>query len=197
MESNIYPLGDMQTVTRGERERLLGQRGVVVWLTGLSGSGKSTIAVAVERELTKRGRLCALLDGDNVRAGLNSNLSFSPSDRRENIRRIAEVGKLMAQTGVITLACFVSPTREMREMARDIVGADDFREVFVSTPLRVCEQRDVKGLYARARRGEIRDFTGVDAPFEAPQNPALALDTSELSVEECVKRVMGIIPAYH
>jgi adenylylsulfate kinase len=151
------------------------------------------VALGVERELHKRGLLCRILDGDNIRAGINNNLGFSPEDRMENIRRIAEIGKLFVQTGVITLACFVSPTEEIRRMARLIIGEEDFFEVYVSAPLEVCEQRDVKGLYARARRGEVKDFTGISAPFEAPRHPALDIDTSRLSLEECVKAVTNLI----
>ena len=136
-----------------------------MWFTGLSGSGKSTIALGVERELHARGILCRILDGDNIRAGINNNLGFSPADREENIRRIAEIGKLFVQTGIVTLACFVSPTETIRNMARRIVGEEDFLEVYVSTPLEECERRDVKGLYARARRGEVKEFTGITAPF--------------------------------
>ena len=180
-------------LSRQEREKMLGQRGVMVWFTGLSGSGKSTVALGVERELHRRGILCRILDGDNIRAGINSNLGFSPEDRRENIRRIAEVGKLFVDTGVVTLACFVSPTEEIRRMARQIVGADDFKEVFVSTPIEECERRDVKGLYARARRGEVKEFTGVSAPFEAPQHPALSIDTSVLPLEESIARVVEMV----
>ena len=134
-----------------------------------------------------------LLDGDNIRSGINSNLGFSPEDRRENIRRIAEIGKLFVQTGIVTIACFVSPTIELRQMARDIIGAEDFREVYIATPLSECERRDVKGLYARARRGEVKDFTGISAPFEAPQHPALSIDTSCLTREECVRQVVQLI----
>lgn len=188
---NIYPLTEM--LPRAAHEELLGQKGQLLWLTGLSGAGKSTIALAVERELHRRGRICRLLDGDNIRAGINKGLGFSEEDRKENIRRIAEVGRLFVDTGVITLCSFVSPTKELREMAREIVGADDFKEIYVSTPLEVCEQRDVKGLYARARRGEVKDFTGISAPFEAPEKPALALDTSRLSVEECVNQILSIL----
>ena len=140
--------------------------------------------MGVERELHKRGILCRILDGDNIRSGINSNLGFSAEDRMENIRRIAEIGKLFVQTGIVTLACFVSPTNDVRRLARNIIGEDDFREVFVSTPLEECERRDVKGLYARARRGEVKDFTGISAPFEVPENPTLEIDTSRLSLEE-------------
>ncbi len=194
MEQNhhIYPIFD-RMLTRKDKEELLGQRGVMIWFTGLSGSGKSTIAIAVERELHQRGLLCRILDGDNIRSGINNNLGFSEADRVENIRRIAEVGKLFIDTGIITLAAFISPNNALRKMAAEIIGPRDFREVYVSTPLAVCEQRDVKGLYARARRGEIKDFTGVSAPFEVPEHPALTLDTSVLSLEKSVEQVLNLI----
>ena len=178
---------------REDKEALLGHRGVMVWFTGLSGSGKSTIAIALERELHKRGLLCRILDGDNIRSGINNNLGFSPEDRVENIRRIAEVGKLFVDTGVITIAAFISPNNELREMASAIIGKADFLEVYVSTPLAECERRDVKGLYAKARKGEIKEFTGVSAPFEAPERPDLSLDTSVLSVEQSVSRLLELI----
>lgn len=190
--TNIYPIYE-KMMTRSDKEQLLGQRGVMVWFTGLSGSGKSTVALGVERELHKRGILCRILDGDNIRSGINKNLGFSADDRKENIRRIAEIGKLFVDTGVVTLSAFISPTNESRHMASEIIGADDFREVYVSTPLEVCEQRDVKGLYARARRGKIKDFTGVSAPFEVPEHPALTLDTSVLTLEESVNKVLELI----
>lgn len=191
-DNNIYPIFD-RMLARADKERLLGQRGVMLWFTGLSGSGKSTVAVALERELHRRGRLCRLLDGDNIRTGINAGLGFSADDRRENIRRIAEVGKLFVDTGIITLAAFVSPTEELRTLARDIIGAADFKEIFVATPLEECERRDVKGLYARARRGEVKNFTGISAPFEAPQNPALVLDTTDTPVEESVGKVLALL----
>ena len=180
-------------MTRADKEHLLRQRGMMVWFTGLSGSGKSTIAMGVERELHARGILCRILDGDNIRAGINSNLGFSPEDRRENIRRIAEIGKLFVHTGIVTLACFVSPTNEVRELARGIIGEEDFREVYVSTSIEECERRDVKGLYARARRGEVKDFTGISAPFEVPMHPTLVIDAGNLSLQECVSRVTDMI----
>lgn len=189
---NIYPIFD-RLLSRREREQMLGQRGAMIWLTGLSGSGKSTLAVALERELYRRGNLCRVLDGDNIRTGINKNLGFSPADRVENIRRIAEVGRLFVDTGVITLSAFISPTRELREMARAIVGPSDFLEVYVSTPLAECERRDVKGLYAKARRGEIADFTGISAPFEEPEAPALSLDTAALSVESAVGMLLRAV----
>lgn len=189
---NVYPIFE-RMLSREDKERLLGQRGVMLWFTGLSGSGKSTVAIALERELHRRGLLCRILDGDNIRAGINSNLGFSAEDRRENIRRIAEVAKLFVDTGIITLAAFISPTEELRQMAREIIGEADFKEIYVSTPIEECERRDVKGLYARARRGEVKHFTGISAPFEAPRNPALYLDTSRLSVEESVARLLALL----
>ena len=190
--TNIYPIYD-KMMTRADKEKLLGQRGVMIWFTGLSGSGKSTVALGVERELHKRGVLCRILDGDNIRSGINKNLGFSADDRKENIRRIAEVGKLFVDTGIVTLAAFISPTNESRQMAAGIIGMEDFKEVYISTPLEMCEKRDVKGLYARARRGDIQNFTGISAPFEVPENPALSLDTSVLSLEECVNKVLELI----
>ena len=190
--NNIYPIFD-RMLSREDKEQLLGQRGVMLWFTGLSGSGKSTVAMALERELQRRGRLCRILDGDNIRTGINAGLGFSPEDRKENIRRIAEVGKLFVDTGIITLAAFVSPTEELRQMARHIIGEADFKEIFISTPLAECEKRDVKGLYARARRGEVKDFTGISAPFEQPEHPALALDTSHMSLEESVNKLLELL----
>lgn len=192
---NIHPIFDRME-SRAEKERQLGHRGAVVWFTGLSGSGKSTLAIALERALSARGILCRILDGDNVRCGINAGLGFSEADRRENIRRVAEVCRLFVDTGVVVLACFVSPTRELRQMAAGIVGPGDFLEVYVSTPLAECERRDVKGLYAKARRGEIRDFTGISAPFEEPDAPTLRLDTSGRSVDGCVDRLLErLLPA--
>lgn len=190
--NNIFPTAD-RMLTRADKEALIGQRGAMLWLTGLSGSGKSTIAIALERELQRRGYLCRILDGDNIRSGINANLGFTADDRRENIRRIAEVAKLFVDTGIITIAAFISPTEELRNLARDIIGPADFKEIYISTPLAVCEARDVKGLYARARRGEVKHFTGVSAPFEAPSDPALTLDTSRLSLEESVGRLLALL----
>ena len=190
--NTIYPIFD-KMLSREDKESLLGQHGIMIWMTGLSGSGKSTIAIGVERELHKRGILCRILDGDNIRAGINANLGFSEEDRHENIRRIAEIGKLFVDTGIVTIACFVSPTIELRQMARDIIGVKDFREVYVATPLEECERRDIKGLYARARRGEVKDFTGISAPFEAPIHPDLSLDTSQMTLKEEVEAVLELI----
>ena len=191
-QENIYPIFE-RMMTRKDKEDLLGQHSVMVWFTGLSGSGKSTIAIALERELHKRGLLCRILDGDNIRSGINNNLGFTEADRVENIRRIAEVSKLFLDTGIITIAAFISPNNDIREMAARIIGEDDFLEIYVSTPLEECEKRDVKGLYRKARRGEIRNFTGISAPFEVPEHPALSLDTSRLSVEESVEKLLALI----
>ena len=177
-------------VTRKDREKVLGQRGVTLWLTGLSGSGKSTVAVAAEHALVERGRLSYVLDGDNVRHGLNKNLGFSPDDRTENIRRIAEVAKLFTDAGVIVLTSFISPYRADRDAARAIFGEGDFVEVFVSTSLETCEERDPKGLYKKARAGQIPDFTGISAPYEAPERPELVLDTGKLAVPESVAALL-------
>lgn len=192
IKENIYPVFD-RMMTRKEKEEMLGQRGLMVWFTGLSGSGKSTLALALERELSARGILCKVLDGDNIRSGINSNLGFSAEDRRENIRRIAEVARLFVDLGVVTIASFISPERSMREMAAEIIGREDFKEIYVSTSIAECERRDVKGLYARARRGEIKDFTGVSAPYEPPVAPALAIDTAGKTVEESVNRILSLI----
>ena len=191
-ENNIYPIFD-RMLSRQDKEELLKQHSVMIWFTGLSGSGKSTIAIALERELHKRGLLCRILDGDNIRRGINNNLGFTEADRIENIRRIAEVSKLFVDTGIITIAAFISPSNDIREMAANIIGKDDFLEVYVSTPIEECERRDVKGLYAKARRGEIKNFTGISAPFEAPAHPALTLDTSALSLEESVNKLLELI----
>lgn len=192
MSKNIHPIFD-RILQREDRESLLSQKARVVWFTGLSGSGKSTLAIEIEKELHNRGYLCCILDGDNIRAGINNNLGFSDEDRIENIRRIAEVSKLLINTGVITLAAFVSPTNHIRSLATEIIGKDDFLEVFVNTPLEVCEQRDVKGLYKKARRGEIKDFTGIDSPFEAPENPDFTVDTSKNELKDNVNKLLSFI----
>lgn len=174
--NNIFTIYD-EILQRRDKEVLLNQKSLVIWMTGLSGSGKTTIAKIVEKKLHEAGYLTQLLDGDNVRDGLNKNLSFSDADRRENIRRIAEVNKLFINCGVITINCFVSPMVEMRNLAREIIGAENFVEVFINTPVEVCEKRDVKGLYNKARKGEIKNFTGIGAPFEAPQSPDVHIQT--------------------
>lgn len=171
-------------VDRAERENLLKQKGALIWFTGLSGSGKSTIAYTLEHALVQRGHLSYVLDGDNIRHGLNKNLGFSAEDRAENIRRIGEVGKLFVDAGLITLTAFISPYKNDRIAARETVGADGFFEVFCDTPLEVCEKRDPKGLYKKARAGEIKGFTGIDDPYEAPDKPEMVIDTSTMSPQE-------------
>ena len=178
------------TVDRRARELVLGQQGRLVWFTGLSGSGKSTLASLLDETLTGAGRACYLLDGDNVRHGLCRDLGFAADDRRENIRRVGEVGRLFVDSGLITIAAFISPYRSDRQMIRDLLPEGDFVEVFVDTPLEVCEQRDPKGLYERARTGEIRNFTGISAPYEAPEHPEVRVDTTTCTPEECVAQIM-------
>jgi len=183
------------SVAREERERLLGQRGVTIWLTGLSGSGKSTIAVAAERALIDRGHLAYVLDGDNVRHGLNKNLGFSPEDRTENIRRIGEVAKLFSEAGLIVFTSFISPYRSDRDAVRALMREGDFIEAYVSAPLDTCEGRDVKGLYKKARAGQIPEFTGISAPYEAPERPELVIHTDRQTVEESVVQVIDYLSA--
>lgn len=180
-------------VTRKDRAVLSGHNSFLVWFTGLSGSGKSTIANALELYLVKKDIHTYSIDGDNIRLGLNKDLSFSPDDRSENIRRIAEVANLFVDGGVVTLAAFISPYLKDREKIRSIVGANNFIEVFVDTPIEICEKRDVKGLYQKARSGEIKSFTGISAPYEAPLTPDITLDTSTISLDECVKIVYDYI----
>ena len=187
---HIYPVFD-QIVSREEKEKRLNQKSKVIWFTGLSGSGKTTLASALERNLFERGHLTQVLDGDNIRTGINNNLGFSHEDRMENIRRIAEIAKLLINSGVICLCAFVSPTRDVRNIVRTIVGEVDFLEVFVSTPIEVCESRDIKGLYHKARAGVIKEFTGVSAPFDIPQNAILSIDTSDKTVDECVEILLN------
>jgi len=182
-------------VSRPEREKLLKQKGALIWMTGLSGSGKSTIAYTLEHALVQRGHLSYVLDGDNIRHGLNKNLGFSAEDRTENIRRIGEVGKLFVDAGVITITAFISPYRADRAIARDTVGAGSFFEVFCDTPLAVCEQRDPKGLYKKARAGEIKGFTGIDDPYEAPQKPELVIDASKVSPQEAAVTLCELLEA--
>ncbi|MEA3445713.1 MAG: adenylyl-sulfate kinase [Bacteroidota bacterium] len=190
--TNIHPLFD-RILLRTDKEKFLKQKAKVVWLTGLSGSGKSTIAIGLERKLHSKGFLTQILDGDNVRTGINKNLGFSDEDRTENIRRIAEVSKLFLNCGIITINSFVSPTIAIREQAREIIGKDDFIEVYINVPIEVAEKRDVKGLYKKARAGEIKNFTGIDAPFEEPPNPAIELKTHELSIDDSVEKLYNEI----
>jgi adenylylsulfate kinase len=180
-------------VTRADREKLLQQRGVTVWLTGLSGSGKSTLAVAAERALASRGRVAYVLDGDNIRHGLNKNLGFGPADRTENIRRIGEVAKLFNDAGLIVFTSFISPYRADRDSVRALMPAGDFVEVFVDASVETCEGRDVKGLYRKARAGEIPEFTGISAPYEAPLSPELVLDTNRQTVDESVGAILRFL----
>ena len=192
MAENIYPIFE-KMLQRKDREALLKQKGIMIWFTGLSGSGKSTLAIALEGELYKQGILCRILDGDNIRSGINNNLGFSEADRTENIRRIAEVSKLFVDCGIVTIAAFISPTHAIRRMASEIIGEDDFLEVYVSTPIEECERRDVKGLYAKARRGEIKEFTGISSPFEAPEHPVISIDTSRQSLADSVKVLLEAV----
>jgi len=182
-------------VTRQDREKMLGQKGVTLWFTGLSGSGKSTVAIEVDRILTERGVACTVLDGDNVRHGLNSDLGFSPEDRNENIRRIGEVAKLFTEAGIINLTAFISPYRDDRDRNRAIQPQGDFVEVFVDAPLAICEERDPKGLYKKARAGIIPEFTGISAPYEAPENAEIVFNTGEESVEQSATRVVEYLEA--
>ena len=180
-------------IDQAAREELLKQKGCVIWFTGLSGSGKSTIANQVAVRLHQSGRITYVLDGDNIRHGLNKNLGFSPEDRQENIRRIGEVAKLFADAGLITTTAFISPYRQDRDAVRDIMSPDRFIEVFVDCPLEVCENRDPKGLYKKARAGELKGFTGIDAPYEAPQSPELVVNTNELDVAGCTEQVIAYL----
>lgn len=191
-ENNIFTIYD-EVLQRKDKEELLKQKACTIWMTGLSGSGKTTIAKIVEKSLHEKGYLTQLLDGDNVRHGLNNNLGFSQEDRTENIRRIAEVNKLFNNCGIITVNCFVSPTNEIRQMAREIVGGDLFNEIFINTPLHICEERDVKGLYAKARKGEIKNFTGIDAPFEPSNKPELVIHTENKTAEESAAELVQYI----
>ena len=179
-----------QSVSRAMREQQKGQRGKVLWYTGLSGSGKSTIANAVDIKLHELGKHTYLLDGDNVRHGLNGDLGFDDAARVENIRRVAEVAKLFVDAGLIVSTAFISPFRSDREYARDLIGTDDFIEIFIDTPLEICEQRDPKGLYKKARAGEIKNFTGIDSEYEPPRHPEVVVKTAELSISECVSTVI-------
>ena len=192
MNKHIYPVFD-RIYDRKVKEEILRQSAKVIWFTGLSGSGKTTLASNLEKELFFRRFFCQVLDGDNIRSGINNNLGFSEVDRLENIRRIAEVSKLLINTGMITICSFISPTEEIREMARNIIGENDFIEIFLNPPLEVCEQRDTKGLYKKARAGEIKDFTGISSPFEAPKDPDLEINTSVTSIKDAVEMIFNTI----
>ncbi|RMH64704.1 MAG: adenylyl-sulfate kinase [Calditrichaeota bacterium] len=188
---HIHPVFD-RMLGRAAKEEKLRQHAAVFWLTGLSGSGKSTLAIALENALFELGYLTQILDGDNIRSGINNNLGFSEDDRRENIRRIAEVARLFVQCGVITINSFVSPTRAMRQQAREIIG-DDFYEIYVNAPLEVCEERDVKGLYKKARRGEIPNFTGIHQPYEAPTHPDLEINTAQQDLQTSLHLLLEFV----
>jgi adenylylsulfate kinase len=183
-------------VTRADRQQLSGHKGCTIWMTGLSGSGKSTIAVALEKALWDRGVRAFVLDGDNVRHGLNRDLGFSPEDRNENIRRIGEVAKLFTEAGVVNATAFISPYRQDRDQVRQIMEKGDFVEVFVDCPVEVCEQRDPKGLYKKARAGQIPEFTGISAPYEAPEQPEIVLHTDRESEAESAQKVISYLEAH-
>jgi len=191
-DNNIHPVFD-KILNRPDKEKLLSQHSRVIWMTGLSGSGKTTVGRHIEMELNKRGYLTQVLDGDNIRTGINNNLGFSENDRYENIRRIAEVSKLFMNCGIICINSFISPTREIRHMAMEIIGKENFIEVFVNAPLEVCEQRDVKGLYQKARAGKIKNFTGIDSPFEEPLDADIELKTDQLTIEESTQKALDFI----
>lgn len=193
--SKVYPLFE-KLVSRKVKEQKLAQYARVIWFTGLPCSGKTTLALALEKELFSRGYFCQVLDGDNVRCGINNNLGFSNADRLENIRRIAEISKLFLSAGIITINAFVSPTNEIRDLARGIIGNDDFIEIFLNPTLDSCELRDVKGMYKKARAGQIPDFTGVNAPFEIPSHPGLEIHTDTENIETSLKQILDcILPA--
>jgi adenylylsulfate kinase len=184
-------------VGRKEREKLLGQKGACLWFTGLSGSGKSTLARALEKELYNAGRLAYVLDGDNIRHGLNGDLGFSAEERKENIRRIGEVARLFTDAGLITLTAFISPFRRDRDAVRSLMSPGDFVEIHVRCSLQECEKRDVKGLYARARKNEIDAFTGISSPYEPPLSPEITVDTEKISPQTCIAHIMAYLKEHH
>jgi len=190
--NHIHPIFD-KILQREDKEAQLKQHSIVIWMVGLSGSGKSTLAKALEKDLHDRGFLTTLLDGDNLRTGINNNLGFTEADRTENIRRAAETSKLFAACGIITICSLISPTEEIRLMSKSIIGDTDYFELFVNTPIEVCEQRDVKGLYKKARAGEIKNFTGIDSPFEHPAAPSLEVRTDLHNLEECLQQILTAI----
>jgi adenylylsulfate kinase len=192
---HLHPIYE-RLLQREDRERRLGQHSKVLWLTGLSGSGKSTLAVHLERRLFDAGFFAQVLDGDNIRSGINNNLGFSLEDRQENIRRIAEIARLYLHSGIITINCFISPTRAIRNFARQIIGAEDFLEIFVDAPLEVCEERDVKGLYQKARKGQLANFTGIDSPYEYPEHPDYHIRTDRQSIQEATEGLFQFILPY-
>lgn len=188
---NLYPIESQ--ISRKMRQSIYGQKSIVIWFTGLSGSGKSTLATALEVALFNEGYRTYLLDGDNIRTGLNKDLAFTDEGRNENIRRIAEVSKLFVDAGVILLSAFISPFRADREQVKNIVGEENFMEVFVDCPLEICEQRDVKGLYKKARAGGIKNFTGIDSPYEAPEDPAIVVPTHIVPLKEAIEELMEFL----
>ena len=190
--NHIHPIFD-KILQREDKEAQLKQHSIVIWMVGLSGSGKSTLAKALEKDLYERGFLTTLLDGDNLRTGINNNLGFTEADRTENIRRAAETSKLFAACGIITICSLISPTEEIRNMSKNIIGEKDYFELFIHTPIEVCEQRDVKGLYKKARAGEIKNFTGIDSPFEHPKAPSLEVRTDLHSLEDCLQQILTAI----
>jgi len=189
---HIYPIFDL-ALKREDKESMLNQKARVIWIIGMSGSGKSSLARGLENSLHELGYFSMLLDGDNLRTGINNNLGFSEEDREENIRRTAEVAKLFGGCGIVTICSFISPTHYIQSMARSIIGEDLYREVFIDCPLEVCEERDIKGLYAKARRGEIKNFTGIDSPFEPPLKPDLKIKSAEESKEESHQRLVEYV----
>ena len=191
MANYIYPIHH-ETLSKTDKEILLKQKAIAVWMIGLSGSGKSTLAKALEKVLHDHGHLTMLLDGDNLRTGINSNLGFTEEDRVENIRRAAETAKLFVQCGIVTICSFISPTEKIREMAKTIIGTDCL-EVYINAPLEVCEERDVKGLYKKARKGELKNFTGIDSPFDSPTKPDLEIHTDQNSKDECLEMLVKFV----
>lgn len=189
---SVFPVFE-KFLKRSDKEKLLEQRSKVIWMTGLSGAGKTTVAKHLDEELYKLGYVAQILDGDNIRSGINSNLTFSEEDRYENIRRIAEVSKLFINCGIIIINSFISPTEKIRQMAMNIIGRENFIEVFVNAPIEVCEKRDTKGLYAKARRGEIKNFTGIDSPFEIPEDTDIEIRTDLQSIEDSVNQILDYI----
>lgn len=189
----LFPTEREKTKQRDEKEAMLMQKAKVIWLTGLSGAGKTTLGLALEDELFKRGYLTQILDGDIVRSGINNNLKFSLSDRMENIRRIAEVSKLFMHCGIVIINCFITPTNDMRRMAREIIGEEDLLEVYINASLAVCEKRDTKGLYRKARLGEIKDFTGINSPFDEPDHVGLEIRTDQMDIEESLRMLMDYV----
>lgn len=192
MEDNLHPISD-RLLTKGDREASLGQKGMVIWLCGLSGSGKSTLAIALEKQLHLEGRHVYVLDGDNIRTGLNKGLGFSDDDRRENIRRIAEVSKLFADAGLVTINSFITPSEELRQLAREVIGKESLVEVYVKASFETCKKRDVKGLYAKVEKGLVANFTGKDSGFEEPEVTDLTIDTESMTVEESLQQLASFV----